>query len=173
ADAVAALAQHSTGLPRLVNHLAEGALALAALRGAAIVDGALVSAVAAERSGSPAAAVSSHAQSPSPAADPGPVAEAPGEDIPVLTETIEGEHDGAALDPAATMTLLDDDLDEISAEIAAEMLAVDAAPAVLDAAEAVAEPASETTSAADAAAAESTAAKADGAGRKQRRSASG
>src|SRR5690606_8668992 len=120
ADAVAALAQHSTGLPRLVNHLAEGALALAALRGAAVVDGALVSAVAAERSGSPAATVSSYAQSPSPAADPGPVAEAPGEDIPVLTETIAGEHDGDALDPAATMTLLHDDLDEISAEIRSE-----------------------------------------------------
>ena len=46
-DAVAALATCSAGIPRLVNHLADSALALAALRGAAIVDATLVSSVAA------------------------------------------------------------------------------------------------------------------------------
>jgi len=122
---VAALARHSAGIPRVVNHLADGALALAALRRATIVDAATVSIVA------DGCAL---ARSPSVAAEPGAVLDSGGDEIPVLTESVDAvqvdtAQDAAALDPldpAATMTLLDDDLDDISAEIAAQMLAVDA-----------------------------------------------
>src|SRR5690606_30653700 len=117
--AVDALARHSAGVPRIVNHLAEAALALAALRRAPLVDDGIVSAVAAARRGAPLPQA--------PAAAP-PPAQASPDDIPVLTESVAGEHDEEPLDPldaAATLTLLGDDLDEISAEIAAEMLAVD------------------------------------------------
>jgi len=67
---------------------------------------------------------------------------AAGDDIPVLTESVDSGNDAAVLDlvdPAATDVLLedeldvapagalDDDLDELSADLAAELLAADRA----------------------------------------------
>lgn len=123
-DGIAALVRHSDGIPRLVNHIAEGALALAALRGVPLVDGSLVAQVAAERLGAAAERHDAAAVHAPARAVPEVTA---ADEIPVLTDSIESEPpaDAEALDAAATMTLLGDDLDEISAEIAAELLSID------------------------------------------------
>jgi len=138
-DGVAALVRHSGGIPRLVNHLAEAALALAALRGAPLVDADIVHEVAAGRLGvevekveaerPDSAAAPTAASMPARSGSPATAEAAAADDIPVLTDSIENEP---AADPelgaALTMTILGDELDEISAEIAAELLSIGTDP---------------------------------------------